>query len=517
MPQLKVPRKIVSAAQLWISVLLVVLAMIFSLTPIITLKTFENADQINEMLDNIDIGIDLGDFPEEVEISAPKLISSITLIIDVVNAATGEDADAQKSLETYIESEEGKETLYTMVGIAASIMGTFDFEEIESDPFSIILNVVVSIIGLLTVLIMTLVIPIILIINCLVVVIKALKNIKTPENVSAAVGNKLTPMLSMTLTFMLFQCVVDGMAPASGITNILILAVVSVAINFVASRLREYPNEQFKYLNVVQLPSLVGLIGFLVFFFNLIETGIFKAFTNGSFSKYMAEAIELQSKDITVNTDYIIDGILMLAYLVIVLGCVSYLDKAARRVSCTVKAEKPKGIIGLFMSGKVKDNNVIQAIFTLAVYVLPVVVMGMKHYHLSPASTAKEGIASFLVLTPEQEGSLNGVLAGIIIMIVAEISIIVLKTIFCKKLNADEREELLLGKAKTSDEILKNAQKIVAAAEAKTAAAEAKAQEAETAKAEAEAAKAEAEAAKAEAEKVTVAEASDDEATIELN
>lgn len=480
MKQFNVPRKIVSTIQMWGSLLLILLALIFSFTSIITLKTFENASDISEMISEVVPGADL-EIPEEIEVSAPKLVGSISLIAKVVGVSidaanpptTPEEAEdqakAREELDAYLESEEGKEDITTAIALAVTVMNTFDFEG-NDGILAMVLNVFISLVGFLGVLILVFVIPIMLIVKFIQALITCLKNMKTPENGSAAVGNKLSDMVSMPLVLMLFQCVVPGMSYASGIVTICILSIISVVLNFVVSRLREYPAKQFRYLNILQLPAFVGIIGFLVFFFNLINTGIFKSFTSGTFAAYMTSSLAIDAAGGTPNNSYIVDAILMLVYLVIVLSCTTYLDKATRRFSCTVKADKPNGLIGLFMKGKAKDNGLVTAIISLAIFIIPTVVSGMKHYYLDPTSTADEGVASFLILTPDQESALTGALIGIIIMIIADISVLVLKKIFCKDLTEDEATELMMGKAKTSAEKLAEAEAIVAEAEAAKAA-----------------------------------------------
>ena len=56
--------------------------------------------------------------------------------------------------------------------------------------------------------------------------------------------------------------------------------------------------------------------------------------------------------------------------------------------------------------------------------------------------------------------------AIVIIMIVAEISVIVLKKVFCSKLSKEDREILMTGKAKTTDERIEEAKKFIAENEA---------------------------------------------------
>ena len=482
MKQLNLPRKLVSTIQLWASVLLLVVAFIFSLMPTITIKMNDNLADITKMASEVlpeeDFGF-LADM-DTVEFSAPKLIGTISLFAKIISVSTAEPSDPgaddkREELQEYLESDEGKEDIATAVAIAFTIVNTFDLggedgESTQSNIFSIILTLLISLVGLIAVLVLTVLLPILIGISCIGGIISALKNMKTPENVSAAIASKLPGKLSLVLAFMLFQCVVNGMTYAAGVSGLLIVCIISVVLNFVVSRLREYPSKQFRYLNVLQLPAIVGIIGFVIFFFNIISSGVFSTFAHGDFALYLTEALALTANKVTVNNAYIVDAVLILVYLGIILGCSSYLNSAARRVSCAVRREKPKGLIGIFFTGKLHDNNLVKAIVTLGAFIIPTVIAGMKHYYKDPTSTAAEGDASFLTLSADQEAALSAALVGIIIMIVAEIAVIVLKKVFCKDLTTAEAEDLMTGKAMTSAERLAEAQSIVAEAEAAAAA-----------------------------------------------
>ena len=447
--QIKLPRKLVCAAQLWISVILIVLAMIFSLTaPIITLSTNKGfGDDIVNFVEN-ELDLDLGEYEfkeDGLGITTPKLIGSVTMLIDLISAI--DDPVAQAELQKEIATEDGKENLVTVAGLAVVFMNTFPFDDMPNDPtFDFIFDMSLTIIALLYVIVMAFVVPIILVIAAIAAVIKALRNIKTPEDASGTVASKLTPMLSMTLTVMLFQCVINEgvMEAGSGLTTIFTLAIISVAVNFIATRLREYPSAQFRYINIVQPVAILSIVGFLVFFFNVLNTDI-----TTTFIKYfMPRAI--------VSEEYAV-LVMMGLYLLFVLGCVGYLDKAARRLSCAVKPEGPKGLVGLFVKGKVSDNNIVHAVMNLLVYVLPTVVISMDWFKFR---------------TQENADAFGGVIVGAVIMLVAEIAAIVLRKVFCKNLSTRDAEDLLVGTAMTSEEKIEEAKKTLAEAEATVAAAQ---------------------------------------------
>ncbi len=445
MKQLNVSKRVTGHIQLWVSVLLAILMVVFSFSPIFKIKTAEGgfAGQMTEMAAKIspDLEIEQG---KEIDISALKLISSVSMISKVVGAVgTSEKAaEKQAALQEFLESEKGKEAILTGVAIASCLLGSFGDliggegeTKTEMNIFGFILDVLVSIIGLMAVLFLTMYLPIWATIVAIIVIIKALKNMKTPEEVSAQVAGKLVPMISLPLTLMLFQCVVPGMTYGSGAAGLFAIGIFAVALGFVISRLRSYEKDEFIYLTIVQGGALLALVGFLVFFFNLVKVGIFKSFVNGSFFGYMTKALIEKKAGGDVSGAYIVDGVLMLVYLVMVLGCTNYLAKVAKRFGGLTKKKK-KGNI------EMKDNNLVNAILMLPIYIIPVLVMGFKHN----ADTN----ASFLELAPAQASALTAMLIGLIIMLVAEIAVVVLKKVLCKDFS-EEKAAALMASTVTVD------------------------------------------------------------------
>ena len=450
MKQLNVSKRLTGHIQLWVSVLLTILMVVFSFMPIFKIKTGESGflDQMEEIIAEVAPELSIEeDVPEEIDVSAPKLISSISTIVKVVGAMTGGEnaAEKQAELDKLLSTEEGKEAMVTAMAIASSLMGSFGDilggseeggEEADMNIFGLILDVMVSVIGLLSVIFLTLYLPIWAVIIALIVLIKSLKNMKTPENVSANVAGKLVPMLSLPLAVMLFQCVVPGMSYAGGIVGISILAIFSVVLGFVVSRLRSYSMEEFKYLTIVQGGGLLGIVGFIVFFFNLIKTGVFKSFVNGNFFAYMTSAIAAKQSGAEVSGAYIVDGVMMLVYLVMVLSCTGYLAKAAKRFGGLGKKNKKGNVV-------MKDNNLVNAILMLPIYILPMIVKGMKHCYTSVTATSDVGATSFLQLAPSQTSAMTGVLIGLIIIFLAELAVVILKKVLCKDLTEERAAEIM--------------------------------------------------------------------------
>jgi hypothetical protein len=183
--QLNVPRKTTSLIQVWGCVALAIICVFLSFAPLITLDTGKDAQAIKESINEIfdkDVNIKI---PEKVEVSTGKLVSSISLVVDVVkvtadaakqannaanNAMNGmtteannaaNDADASlKKLEELLLSEDGKNTLVTVFAIANSVTnatGSNDSAEEKATGLSAVLSYVVVVLALLYVLIFTLI------------------------------------------------------------------------------------------------------------------------------------------------------------------------------------------------------------------------------------------------------------------------------------------------------------------------------------------------------------------------
>lgn len=459
--QLNVPKKTSALIQVWASVLLIVVAVIMSFMPIITLKTVDDAEAIEEILSEISDGEEI-EIPKEVEITAPGLISSTKLMIDMVTALSDEnssDDDKLEALQTKLESKEGQKAILTAAALMNTVVGVFgdddaDMEE-SNDEFTssssksstggtleIIFNILIIMGVVFGVLGLTLALPIVFIIIALTAIIPALIKVKSPELVAGKIGGKLTGVLSLPLMLMLFQGVVSGMSYGFGTVAIMVIAILSVLLSTVISRCTQYNEKQFMYINLTQGASVLGIIGFLVFFFNLLKTKIFSNFLGGSLFGYIGEAADAKrlaqsfGQTLTLPNDYLIDIVLIVLYVVFVFTAIAYLERAARRLSCTSKHG---------------DNLLAYTIMALPVFILPTVVKGMKHRYSFEFDTydgwvvEKSGATSFLKMSSDEETALTLVLVGIIIMLVAEIALIVLKKVLCKDMTREEMEAVVTG------------------------------------------------------------------------
>ena len=503
---LNVPKKITSLVSVWGSMLLILIAVILCFQPMFTLTVDTKViDDMEEMLDEMTDGdmevnpfADI-DLDEElvIDVSVIDLASGVSLLTQLLSSIGSEDPEAAAKLEEMLESDEGQKTIMMATAIAVTMMNAINVETLEEDIggiedavdegrdeiedikggvtsedeyedvktevdsavgemeedvknaagkladniFMMILKMLVILIALLVVLLFTVIIPIRVCFAALLALIAALVNVKAPDVASPKVVKRLPNMLSMPLTLILFSCLVPQLGIGAGAMGILIVCFVSVLLAVVLSRLHSYTPAQMKYANVLQGVSLVGLAGYLVFFFNVIKVGAFNSFVDGKLAKHLMNIIEAELEKKTVSdaamTGYVTDVAMILVAVIFVLVSTGYLKSCLRRLSFAISVKEGKSSI--------KDIILPRAILMLPIYILPKMIMDSNNYFEDV--TASEGTASLLVLSEEQSAALDGVLAGIIIVLVAEIAMIVLKAALCSDVSAEDKGLVMSGAA----------------------------------------------------------------------
>lgn len=439
-------KKKMSMAQVWACVLLTVLALIMSLLPIIKLSTGDPETKLGIATLAAEMGIYLPEIEDEVDISAVKLVKSATLIVDMISVATKDNPDQAKvdKLEERMKGEDGQDTMMTALALVNTFVDAFDDdgdtkeESGKTGIFTIIFEVLVVFAAILGVLGMTIVLPITFAIRAIKALIIALKNKETPELAIGGVNTGLTQTFSLVMSLMLLQTLLPGMSYGSGVIGLLVIAICSALLNTAMTRLQKYGKDETMYLNLVQGASVVGLIGFFVFFFNFLKTNTFSNFLHGSYTQYMGHIMLQKTQasklgvEFEANNAYIIDGIAIIALIGLISVAVTYLISCVSRLSCTLK----KGKSDCFLAG---------AIVALVVNLVIKYLVGAKHGYWMVTSTASEGDFSFLVLNADEEKALGALLTGVILMLVAEIALIVLKKVLCKDLAKDTMNSIVSG------------------------------------------------------------------------
>ena len=448
MRQSNVSKKLTAMIRVWVSVGLILIATCLSLTPVLTLHTAESEDRIREGIERILAdtlpteateadetsvreklkGVDI---PETVNVSAIKLVKSVLLIGQVTrvtsNMVKPENLTAARErLAEKLASEDGKETVVIALAVSSTISANFK-GNVTGDGafFANLLTVAVSEIAVFALLILTMIQPIRLLFLLILSAVQALLHLLNPEKVAERIARRLPSVAVLPLVLMLCQCVVPGMSFTAGTVLICCVAVASAVLGVVISRLEGHDPVMLRYLNVMQCTSAVGLVGFFVFFFNLIKTNVMLHFLQGKMGGYIASAVVAAVGKRVVNKLFLIDFSLMILYLAFVYLSMTYLIRCARRLSCIPTRVGKKRRLP-------REALLAWAIAMLPVYLIPAYVAGQKHYFADPSTVGKVGEASFLILGDNEKKALIMTLVGIVLIVLAEIALMVLRRVLCR-------------------------------------------------------------------------------------
>lgn len=454
MKQLNVSKKVTSPLMVWVSIVLIAATLLFSLMPIMSFDTGRSGETINEFINNLDSNVDI-EIPEKIDISVVKLINSVSVLTKVTKVAAEtaksvkEDSSSDEALEdikaeldAILESKAGQDTILVAAAVVCTFTNSVNFEE-GAHAVSIIVNILLVFCSIMFVLVSMFVIPIKLIIMLIKNLILGLQNLKTPENIASTISGKLPTLLTFPFVMMLLQTFIPGMTYGWGIVAMCYTIAISVLFCTVITRLRTYEDKKFMYMNVLQGTTLVSIIGFFVFFFNMIKTNVINNFLAGNFAKQLTNlatgklAAEATKQAFEPNSAYIVDFVLILVFAIAFLASVGYIANAANKLSCTVDPKHQRN--------KLADCKLVAAILTLLTYIAPTVIMGANNFFEDVTSTEAVGDGSFLVLADAEASALKAALVGIIIMIVAEVALIVLKKVLCKDLTSLEASAIVCG------------------------------------------------------------------------
>lgn len=451
MKQLNVSTKITSPIMVWVSVLLIAATLLFSFMPIMSFDTVESTEKINDFLAELEIEEDVKlEIPEKIDISIGKLVNSVKVMINVVKIAAQAAKDANSGadtsnianeLEALLASKEAQDALLVGAAIGCTFMSAVDFEG-NTPILSVVVNILVILVALLIVIAFIFIIPIRIAIMLLVALIRALSHVTHPEDVASKISSKLPKLLSIPFFMMIMQTFIPGMSYGKGLVGICVTIAASVLLCTVISRLHTYETKKFIYLNVVQGVSIVSIVGFFVYFFNIIKTNVISIYLNKFADHWMnhATAQELAKKakeTFTPNNKWIVDAVLVFVFAIFFFKSIEMLSFNANRLSCTVDPRNKKR--------KLADSKIVFSVLLLATYIIPTVISKADRFYNDVTSKESIGDASFLPLEAAELSALKAALIGIIVMIVAEIALLVLKKVICKGLTSSEAALIVCG------------------------------------------------------------------------
>ncbi len=510
MPQLNLPKKYTAMGQLWLSVLLIVLAVIFAFTPIVSLNMSESSlwDGVqtagDALADKIPAFANLEKPEDEIGVTSLKVITSVSILTKIVSIAISSaqnDETAQEKaedLEETLASEEGKEAVIMMIAIVAQLI---DFEDAFEDApaadaedeekeegnsgIGAVIQTIIKVIIVLYLLAYVTVWPFVLLVIGIINVIRALQNINTPEKVAGKVGGVLVAPFAFSLTLSFLLTFLPGFEWGSGLTVIFVCSIICIVANIVMTRLRAYNELDFKYVNLVQGAALLQGIGFIVFFTNLLATNILYDFFNAlgnymytaglevsainrGISDYNSLAYEFglpRAEYATLGSAFLPDLLLMILFMALAISVIASVIKAViNRLSLT----EGKGNLKAPLTS---------SIMALVVAILPLIVSSLESARHFEGTTAANGAPSFIAkkagtifeLSAENSSAVTGMIIGAAIMLIAAIAFMVLKNMFCAEITEGQELKVLAGQADEFAPVAKAAATEEAAAPAEEA------------------------------------------------
>jgi len=452
-------QKTLSMIRMWSCVLLVAIALVLSFMPMVSLTV--KGERVGTFLDLAkEMGLDLDkeEIPETIDVSAIDLIGCITYIYDLVaGEEESKDLDDYDLEDLANMSEEELEELYAAmngesmedeedekpaddaerttklvaIAIASTVMDSAgsDDEEGSSGFLGIIFEIILTFGCLIAVLGMIIALPIIALYRMIRALITACTNTQTPDKSIAKMGPRIFPFITFILTLMVLQTMLPGMSYASGAMGILIVAIVAAVVNMVFSRLRTYKKSEAMYLNFAQGASVLGIVGFAMFFLNMVKSNIFSNFVNSDFIDYIV-AVGLRPDNAEpVSASYWVDGIGVLMMWGLLISTVSYLVSCATRFACMHKGG---------------DVMLVGSIFAVVISGFGIFLSNACHrYNLNDLDAEP---TSFLAnMTEDEKSALIIALVGALIMVAAEVAFMILKKKVCKDVSEETAEMLLSG------------------------------------------------------------------------
>ena len=375
------PAKTLTMIQSILCLVLMLVVVIMSFGTIFTAKV-NASPKAAEMYDSVINGVDPDsnvEMPTEVKISAPFLFKSIgsagSVIKNALNTAKTA-SDLNKDVQSgAVDQKTAEEDLENLQEDANKLS-----ESLQDDgfvDFVALIVVVVSAFGqnfLLGIVYMALIgltiaLPIVATIRFLIALISFIKNVKTlttdPGSTYSTVAKSYGAIFAMFPTLWLMKIIAPEVEFSAGVIVMIVLLIVGLVFNLVASRLKSYTPAQFKYVNVLQGASIAAVIGYFIFMLNI---------SGMNFFDHIWDALPAFIKSAEFS-DLAIPYIMIMAMISILIATCKYIQLIVCRLCCTVPCPKRKIDMPMVFAN---DTYMASAGMSLGLIVAPIVLMVTK-------------------------------------------------------------------------------------------------------------------------------------------
>ena len=430
------PAKRLTLIQNIITMVLLAVIVFMSFGTVFTATVNKDATTV-EMFDKIvnGLGGDPVEMPDTVEVSAPYIIKSVGSVVDILKSGMSAVKDAMELSDSAKQVQEEADDLSTPQDAADLQYEVNNLEEqanktqakvnslsesLKSDDFVSLVTLIVIIIqafgeslllGIIYVALigLSLSLPIVAIIRFILALISFFRYLGKPGEGYAKISKSFGAIFVMLPILWLFKIIAPQITFGSGIITMVILCIVVLAINLIASRLKAYTPVQFKYINVLQGASLFGVIGYFLIMLNIDGMGIFDKIWGG-IGSFM---------DKTETGKMLITVAVIVAFVIVLINTCKLIKKIACRLCCMVPAGKVMA----------HDTAIVGATLALVLIAAPVYLM-VGGFELDLG----DGMTSFILFA---------VGAGLIF--VSELVMLILKKTLCASATGDDIHAVLTG------------------------------------------------------------------------
>lgn len=408
----KLSGKRITLVQMLISLVLICVIAVMSFGTIFTVG-FELDEEMTESIENVidemaaeeDLDIEIR---TEIDVDLKFMIKSISSVGDVLRVVT----DAAKDINDDPMNADGEQI---MEDITERLLDQdfIDFIVLIVLVFGSFAQNIFLGLGNLLLLAMTFILPITAIIAVIRGLIGVFFNTHDIGRGLHKVSRAFFSLIAQLPLILLVLVMVPGIRMGTGVYGIMICCLLGLIVNFIGSRTKYYEGQDLRYINIVQIVCTVSLVGYVLFFFNFLNSGIMNA-AYSTLAKQVAEEVGQ-----AIGGDKSVDAVPIIMTLLLLIAVISVLDNLTRIVTRIACMSKGKSAVSI--------GN---AVISLLVIALPVVMKNMDiNFEID------ENCMSAFTLTS----------VGVFIMAAAEILLAILLKKLCPAVSVKRGQEIVTG------------------------------------------------------------------------
>ncbi len=369
---------------------------------------------INEALYEI-TGDDDIKISDSVDIGPMLFVNVASSIADIIEAIENVNNDSEDPIEDEDDKKKKKadQELIDLVLFAmvfshnmTEVVDSIEDGRVNGEAFR---NALLDVIAILMLFVIMVVFSIVLTVSVIISIFVFAFGFKNPGRTSYRLSKAINRVISFLPLFIFVFLMAPSITIGDGLKNIMLVAIGAYVIGFVASRLKKYEGDDFKFLNFLHIFSFTSLAGCIMFVCFFIKSGMLAETFKATLSRSFLEEL--------------FDGTVDIIPIVVLVGAIVAFSLAL----CSIKRVPSRFAC---MSKSKRGAHIVKAVFALFAAIVPAL---MLYFPGSEFTLESDQMMAFLLYS-----------AGLIIMLVSEI----LLASFSKKCtlcDKDRRAEIIRG------------------------------------------------------------------------